>query len=135
MIEIYTDGSCIGNPGPGGWGVLVLEKKLKHILKGGAKDTTNNRMEMSAIIAALKWIHEKKKTKEKIKICSDSNLIVQTLTSGWKRKANLDLWEKIDRGVQDLNITWQWVKAHHTNELNNEVDQVAFKEAKKSQKR
>jgi len=134
MIEIYTDGSCIGNPGPGGWGAIILGGSKKHILKGGEAATTNNRMEMEGVIAALNWlqIHG---GKEKAKIHSDSNLIIQTMTQGWKKKANVDLWESIDKKIKGLNVEWKWVKAHAHNKYNNEVDKIALSEAKKSKRK
>ena len=127
---VYTDGSCIGNPGPGGWGAIILHNNEKHILKGGEPDTTNNRMEMTAIIKALKWLQDNK-ISTSISLHSDSNLIVQTINSGWKRKANTDLWALMDQHLEGLNITFNWVKAHHKDKLNNEVDAIAFNEAKK----
>lgn len=130
-IEIYTDGSCIGNPGPGGWGVLIMHQGKEVELSGNQEDTTNNRMEMTAIIKALEWLHEKKLTESKINIYSDSNLIIKTLTDGWKKKANTDLWAQIDKLRGWLNIDWHWVKAHAENEHNNRVDVLAFNEAKK----
>ncbi|MFC1615940.1 ribonuclease H [Patescibacteria group bacterium] len=136
-IHIYTDGSCLGNPGPGGWGVVILIKDKQHELKGGEADSTNNRMEMTAVIKALSWlqkksnISEKKLSNSKISIHSDSNLIVQTMNQGWKRKANTDLWAKIDKLRAWLNITWIWVKAHADNKYNNQADQLALNEATK----
>lgn len=137
-IEIYTDGSCIGNPGPGGWGVLIMNNGKRVELSGGEKeDTTNNRMEMTAIIKALEWIKDKSGLSHedlqshKVLIHSDSNLIVQTLNQGWKKKANTDLWAEIDRLRAWLDIDWIWVKAHAENKHNNRVDALAFKEAKK----
>ncbi len=132
MIEIYTDGSCIGNPGPGGWGAIILADK-KYIVSGNEPDTTNNRMEMKAIIAALKWL-KTNNISDPVTIHSDSNLIVQTMNKGWKKKANTDLWEMIDSLAPELNLTWKWVKAHATNKLNNEVDKIAFSEAEKAKK-
>jgi len=138
MIEIYTDGSCLGNPGPGGWGLLMLHENIKVELSGGEEDTTNNRMEMTAIIKALELLNkkfdEKELSKLEIKIYSDSNLIIQTLNQGWKKKANTDLWAEIDKLRAWLNITWTWVKAHHTNKYNNLVDVLAFNEAQKIKK-
>lgn len=145
-IEIYTDGSCLGNPGPGGWGVLILGKNNIQ-LSGGEKQTTNNRMEMTAIIKALEWLHNKSGlTKEQLRsvrilIHSDSNLLISTLNLGWKRKANLDLWAQIDKlrawlpvGKTWLNINWVWVKAHATNKHNNQVDKLALAAATKAKK-
>lgn len=139
-IEIYTDGSCLGNPGPGGWGVLILSTPKNIELSGGEADTTNNRMEMMAIIKALEWLHKKSGLdrqnlqKKKIVLHSDSNLLIQTLNLGWKRKANLDLWEQIDRLRAWLDIQWVWVKAHAHNRHNNAVDLLAFGAATKAKK-
>lgn len=139
-IEIYTDGSCIGNPGPGGFAALILVNGEQHIIKGSEADTTNNRMEMTAIIKALEWlknssgISHAEMQKHKITIFSDSNLIIQTLNQGWKRKANTDLWAQMDNLRSWLDITWTWVKAHHTNKNNNLVDGLANAEAKKAAK-
>lgn len=136
-ITIYTDGSCIGNPGPGGWAALVMMPGKKVTLKGKDPETTNNRMEMSAILAALTYLHKKSDiepeelAKIKINLHSDSNLLIQTLNLGWKRKKNLDLWEKLDKLRAGLNVSWQWVKAHHTNEHNNYVDKIAQEQARK----
>ncbi|MFH1284066.1 MAG: ribonuclease H [Candidatus Peregrinibacteria bacterium] len=136
-IEIYTDGSCIGNPGPGGWGVIILKNGKKINISGGEPDTTNNRMEMTAIVNALKWLrvssglsHEEL-VNYKILIHSDSNLLIQTLNNGWKKKANTDLWAEIDKLRAWLDIDWKWVKAHATNKYNNMVDALALAEAKK----
>ena len=133
-IDIYTDGSCLGNPGPGGWGVIILHNDKKQKLSGGEPDTTNNRMEMTAILRALEWINENNHKQAKIEIFSDSNLIIQTLNQGWKRKANTDLWAEIDKNRAWLDIRWTWVKAHANNDLNNQVDLLALSEAKKQKK-
>ena len=96
-IEIYTDGSCIGNPGPGGWGAVIFIDGKEIELSGSEEDTTNNRMEMMAIIKALEWINDESglssedAQSHKILIHSDSNLVIQTLNQGWKKKANTDL--------------------------------------------
>ncbi len=137
-IEIYTDGSCIGNPGPGGWAAVIFFDGKEIELKGRTKDTTNNRMEMMAIIEAIKWVREESGIKEgdltniNITVFSDSNLIMQTMIQGWKRKANTDLWAQMDKQTAWLNIKWQWVKAHATNKHNNRVDALAFSEANKA---
>lgn len=131
-IKVYTDGSCLGNPGPGGWAAIIIDGKEEDI-SGSEKDTTNNRMEMMAIIEALKFIKKKysKETLQKLKInfFIDSNLVVQTLTSGWKKKKNKDLWAEIEKLSAWLNINWQWVKAHHEDKYNLKVDEIAFKAA------
>lgn len=140
-ITIHTDGSCLGNPGPGGYGAIIHfgEKEIK--LSGGEKDTTNNRMEMMAIIAALKWLHDESGLSQaelqsvSIELFSDSNLLMQTLTLGWKRKANLDLWAKIDKFRAWLSIKWTWVKGHASNKYNNLADKLAVAESTQIQKR
>ena len=139
-IEIYTDGSCLGNPGPGGWGLVIIfdGKELK--FSGGDKDTTNNRMEMMAVIKALEWIHRESGLKQDdlqkvpIIIHSDSSLIIKTINHGWKRKANLDLWEQMDKLRAWLNITWTWVKGHADTHHNNLADELAVKAAEKIKK-
>lgn len=137
IIEIFTDGSCIGNPGPGGWGAVILEKdnkgKDKPIIKikGGQSETTNNRMEMIAVIEALRFIHENNLQMADIILHSDSNLIVKTLNEGWKRKANIDLWEEIDTLNEELSVEYKWVKGHANNKWNEEVDKLALQEATK----
>ncbi|MBD3329913.1 reverse transcriptase-like protein [Candidatus Peregrinibacteria bacterium] len=132
-LIIYTDGSCLGNPGPGGWGVVILDGKKEVRLSGGERDTTNNRMEMRAIIEALEWVQQNTVDRE-LEINSDSNLIVQTINRGWKKKANTDLWEKIEKLRAWKNIEWNWVKAHAENHHNNIADQLAVSEARKIKK-
>lgn len=136
-IIIYTDGSCLGNPGPGGWAFIILEGEKRTEGSGHDKDTTNNKMEMTAVIEALKHLHKKHKTdlqKLNIHFFIDSNLIVQTLTSNWKKKKNLELWAEIEKLSAWQNIKWDWIKAHHTSELNNAVDELANAEAHKAKK-
>lgn len=133
-ITIYTDGSCLGNPGPGGWGAIIMEGGKNIELKGNHPDTTNNRMEMTAILEALKWIQENNHTDREIELFSDSNLIIQTLNKGWKKNANTDIWAGIDKNRAWLNIKWTWVKAHADNKYNNMVDEIAFNEATNAKK-
>ena len=139
-ISIHTDGSCLGNPGPGGWGVVIHHANKEIKLSGGEKNATNNRMEMTAIIEAFKWLHEKSGLKKdelraaEIELFSDSNLLMQTLNLGWKRKANVDLWEKIDSLRGWLKIKWTWIKGHSSNKFNNLADKLAVAESKKVQK-
>jgi len=143
IVKIYTDGSCLGNPGPGGWAAIISDDIISDAISeteisGHTKDTTNNRMEMTAVIEALKYLHKKygaeKLPSLQIHFFIDSNLIVQTLNSGWKKKKNQDLWADIERLSAWLNIKWEWVKAHHENKQNNKVDELAFSEAKKADK-
>lgn len=139
-IVIHTDGSCLGNPGPGGWGVIIHYKGKEKKLSGGEKNTTNNRMEMMAIIEALKWLiagsglNRDELHSAGIEVFSDSNLLMQTLNLGWKRKANLDLWAKIDTLRGWLNIKWTWIKSHAANKYNNLADKLAVAASKKIQK-
>lgn len=135
-IEIYTDGSSLGNPGPGGWASVILSKeeegeKARIILKGGETNATNNRMEMTAIAEALNWIQEHGPKSAHFSLYSDSELIVNSLKEGWKRKANLDLWRKLDKAKKGLDIEWIWVKGHSDNEWNNTCDKLAVSEAEK----
>ena len=115
--------------------INLIPEELK--LKGNEPDTTNNRMEMTAMIKALAWLREKSGLTHddlqnyKIILHSDSNLLIQTLNLGWKRKANTDLWAELDRLRAWLNINWNWVKGHHTNPHNNLVDKLAQSEARK----
>lgn len=138
MIHIYTDGSCKGNPGPGGWAAIVLkhenDTKPWMTVKGNTAQTTNNRMEMVAVIEGLRTIHENHLQQHEIKLFSDSNLIVQTLNKGWKRKANLDLWEELDELDEELDVNYEWVKGHHTNKWNNHADKLALAEAVRAAK-
>lgn len=131
-IEIYSDGSCLGNPGPGGWAAIIIEDDKQEAISGNAADTTNNRMEMMAIIEALKWVRKNNEELSdiNINIYSDSNLIIQTINQGWKKKANTDLWAEMDMQRAWLNISWNWVKGHHTNKYNNQADELAVKRAK-----
>ena len=138
MIKIYTDGSCIGNPGKGGWAAIIFKKNEKKILKGSKDITTNNQMELTATIKALEYIS----TKDEIQIYTDSKYVKQGITewitkwkiNGWKTSKkeevkNKDLWLELDNLTSKNSIEWVWVKAHSDNDLNNEVDLLARKEA------
>lgn len=133
-IVIYTDGSCLGNPGPGGYGVLIQPNGDEIILSGGEESTTNNRMEMTAVLEALKWLAKNASGIEQAEIYSDSRLVVNSMKEGWKRKANLDIWAEIDKAMialNDVKIVWHWVKGHSDNKFNEKVDQIAVEESKK----
>ena len=138
MIKIYTDGSCIGNPGNGGWAAIIIDNGKKTQIKGSKKETTNNQMELTATIKALEYIS----TKDKIQIYTDSKYVKQGITewitkwkiNGWKTSKkeevkNKDLWLELDNLTSKNSIEWVWVKAHSDNDLNNEVDLLARKEA------
>ena len=127
MIEIYTDGSCLSNPGPGGWAAIVLQDGSKRELHGGEKDTTNNRMEILAVIKGLEALPES----SEVTIFSDSQYVVSTMTRNWKRNANKDLWDRLDAETGKRKVKWQWVRAHVGNPLNEEADRLAVQEAKR----
>ena len=134
MIKIYTDGSCLGNPGNGGWAAIIFIGKKKISLKGSKKNTTNNQMELLAPIKALKKIP----IDEKIEIFTDSKYLKLGITewifkwkkNGWKtsnknKVKNLELWKELDSLVDNRQIKWSWVKAHSGNKNNEEVDLLA----------
>lgn len=137
-IKIYTDGSCLGNPGEGGWGAIIQYDEKEKILQGGEKYTTNNRMEMTGIISALNWTKKNiippgDEKKYLVEIFSDSRLIIDTLTKHWKKKMNTDLWAMMDDAKEDLELTWNWVKGHSINVMNQRVDRIAVAESTKQQ--
>jgi cyclic pyranopterin phosphate synthase len=127
MIKIYTDGACSGNPGPGGWAaVIVVDGKIER-LSGGEDRTTNNRMEMLAAIEGLGAVPPS----SAVTVFSDSRLLVNTMTLGWKRNKNRDLWEMLDDAAATRRVSWQWVKGHSSDVLNQEADRLAVMESKR----
>ncbi len=132
VIKIYTDGSSIGNPGPGGFCALVKVEGKTIIVKGGEDHTTNNRMEMAGVIAGLHYVHKHFPAEKTCAVFSDSSLVIESMKKGWKRKKNLDLWEKMDAIVAQFEaISWNWVRGHNGHPENTKADKVAFGEAKK----
>ncbi len=126
MIHIYTDGACLGNPGPGGWAaILHTEDGGKTVLQGGERSTTNNRMEVTAAIKGLEVV----KSSESACVHTDSQYLVHTMTRGWKRQANKDLWEKLDSLVSDRTVSWEWIRGHNGHVQNEEADSVAVAQA------
>ena len=134
MIKIYTDGSCLGNPGNGGWAAIIIEDEKKTDIKGSKKDTTNNQMELLAPIKALKKIPKG----SNVQIFTDSKYVKSGITewihnwkkNGWKTAnkqpvKNKDLWTELDLLTNEFKIKWIWVKGHSTDSLNNEVDLIA----------
>ena len=134
MIKIYTDGSCLGNPGNGGWAAIIINEGKKTEIKGSKSDTTNNQMELLAPIEALKKIPRG----SKVKIFTDSKYVKSGITewihnwkkNGWKTAnkkevSNKELWTELDQLNSEFEINWNWVKAHSTDKLNNEVDLLA----------
>jgi len=133
-VEIFTDGACRGNPGPGGWGVLLRFKNVEKTLKGSEKETTNNRMELQAAISALETLTRPCK----IILTTDSRYVmdgIQQWLPGWKQRGwrtsgkkpvkNEDLWRKLDELVNGHEIEWRWVRGHSGHPENELVDQLA----------
>ena len=134
MIKIYTDGSCLENPGNGGWAAIIIDDEKKTQIKGSKKNTTNNQMELLAPIEALKKIPKG----SKIEIFTDSKYVKSGITewihiwkkNGWKTAnkqpvKNKKLWTELYLLTNEFEISWNWVKAHSTDKLNNEVDLIA----------
>ncbi|MBU1446179.1 ribonuclease HI [Patescibacteria group bacterium] len=140
-IAIYTDGSCLNNPGRGGYGAIIRQMNTKGalgdeiVLRGGEAVTTNNRMEMKAILEAVKWCNNNVKD-EIVDIYSDSSYVLNSITQGWKKKANIELWAELDAELgkimkAGIKINWNWVKGHAGNEINERVDKIAVEESYK----
>lgn len=142
-VILYTDGACSGNPGPGGWAALLLWNGKEKELSGGAPNTTNNRMEMQAVIEGFRAL----KKPCHVKIHSDSALIINTFKKGWidnwikcgwkksnkKPVENRDLWEAMLKVMKPHKVQWIKVKGHADNMLNNRVDRLAVNACKKFQ--
>jgi len=121
-ITIYTDGSCLVNPGPGGWGALVLDARGEtQRLSGGEAHTTNNRMELTAAIKGL----EAAPPGLPVDLYSDSSYLVNTMTKNWKRRANQDLWARLDALSGQRKVNWRWVRGHNGDPGNEEADRLA----------
>ena len=133
-VDIYTDGACSGNPGPGGWGVLIEIDNENIELSGGDRETTNNRMELMAAIKALEEIDKD----YEITLYTDSNYVKDGITSwisNWKKNnwktaskkdvKNKELWIRLDEAIVDKNISWVWVKGHAGNAGNEQADYLA----------
>jgi ribonuclease HI len=136
VVTIYTDGACRGNPGPGGWGVLLESGDRQLTLYGGEDPTTNNRMELTAVIRALEAL----KMKCHIELYTDSKYVLQGITEwlpNWKKRnwltaskkpvQNVDLWQALDKLVSQNEINWHWVKGHSGDRGNEIADQLANK--------
>lgn len=134
MLKIWTDGSCLGNPGPGGWAFIATNGKETAERSGGAKDTTNNQMELTAVIRALNAA----KRHDELEIHTDSQYVkngtqiwlAQWKNNNWKTAAkkpvkNKELWQQLDEIVQTKKIHWVWVKGHAGNEMNERCDELA----------
>ncbi|MBO4742100.1 MAG: ribonuclease HI [Bacteroidales bacterium] len=121
-IFLYTDGAASGNPGPGGWGVVLVCGNLRKELSGGFALTTNNRMELLAVIKGLEAIRWRGAN---VEVWSDSQYVVNTLSQGWKRKKNHDLWARYDLLSQRFSLTFHWVKGHAGHPENERCDRLA----------
>ncbi len=140
-VTIYTDGACSGNPGPGGWGAILMYGRHKKELSGGAGQTTNNRMELLGVITALEALTEPCR----VELFSDSKYVIDALEKGWakswqargwvkgdkKPALNPDLWERLLALCDVHMVTCHWVKGHAENEYNNRCDQLAVAESMK----
>jgi len=134
LVEAFTDGACLGNPGPGGWGVLLRFGATEKELSGGDPATTNNRMELMAAISAL----ESLKRPARVRLFTDSRYVMDGITKwirgwkikGWKTKdnkpvKNIELWQRLEAATQPHRIDWQWVKGHSGHAENDRVDELA----------
>lgn len=140
-VTVYTDGACSGNPGPGGWGAVLQYKGVEKEISGGEKETTNNRMELTAVISALECLKEPCV----VELYSDSRYVIDALEKGWvegwrkkgwKRSGkepalNPDLWETLLNLVEKHEMHYHWVKGHEDNVYNNRCDELAVAEREK----
>lgn len=133
-VEIFTDGACRGNPGPGGWGVLLRYKGQEKELKGGEPETTNNRMELMAAIIGLESLTRD----SKVALTTDSQYVQNGITqwihnwkkNGWKTAGkkpvkNVDLWQRLDQAIIEHDVDWHWVRGHSGHDENERADQLA----------
>ena len=140
VVEIYTDGACSGNPGPGGWGALLRYKGVERELSGGEPHTTNNRMELMGAIAALEALTRQ----SQVRLYTDSAYVKNGITqwmvrwkaNGWRTSdkkpvKNQDLWERLDAALGTHQIDWQWVKGHAGDPDNERVDELARRAVRK----
>ena len=134
VVEIYTDGACAGNPGPGGWGALLFYKGRRRELSGGEPDTTNNRMELTAAIMALEAL----KRPCSVRLITDSTYLKDGITrwiqrwkaNGWKTSGrkpvkNIDLWRRLDGALERHDVEWRWVRSHTGHPHNERADELA----------
>ena len=138
-VTIYTDGACSGNPGPGGWGAILIYNGIEKEISGGEADTTNNRMELTAVIRALALLKEPCA----VTVTTDSQYISRAINEGWLKKwkasgftkkgglKNAELWRELDGLLQTHDVRFVWVKGHADNEYNNRCDKMAVAEREK----
>ena len=139
QVNVYTDGACSGNPGPGGWGAILEYKGTRKGLSGGEAQTTNNRMEMTAVLRALEALKEPCR----VVLCSDSKYVIDALSKGWAKKwrangwkrgdkkpaLNPDLWEQLLNACERHEIEYQWIKGHAGHPENERCDELAVEQA------
>ncbi|MSQ64603.1 MAG: ribonuclease HI [Betaproteobacteria bacterium] len=136
VVEIYADGACKGNPGPGGWGVLLRSAGCEKEMYGGEAQTTNNRMELSAVIEGLMSLEKR----SKVRVYTDSQYVQKGISEwiyNWKRRGwltadkkpvkNVDLWQKLDKIAREHDVQWHWVKGHAGHPENERADALANK--------
>lgn len=142
-VEIYTDGACSGNPGPGGYGTVLIYNGARKELSGGFRNTTNNRMEIMAVLKGLEAL----KQTCKVTVYSDSKYVVDAIEKGWldkwrknnwmrsnKEKAlNVDLWKRLLELMSIHDVNFRWVKGHHENVENNRCDQLAVQASRQTE--
>ena len=139
-VELFTDGACLGNPGPGGWAVLLRFKGNEREISGGVSATTNNRMEMTAVIEGLKALTRPCR----VKVTTDSQYVKKGITEwihGWKARnwktadkkpvKNVDLWQALDQARDGHQVSWHWVRGHDGHPENERVDVLSRTEAEK----
>lgn len=138
-VTLYTDGACSGNPGPGGWGAILLYKGAEKTLSGGEAVTTNNRMELTGVIQGLRALRESCD----VTVYTDSQYISRAINEGWLAKwkkagftkkgglKNAELWRELDELLQKHIVRFVWVKGHADNEFNNRCDKMAVAEREK----
>jgi len=153
-FDIYTDGACSGNPGPGGWAYCIIDPQKNKPLsifgmeipeipdvvgKGGEEDTTNNRMELTAVLEAMERLFVyplyKVDLYTKVRVYTDSQLVIKCANGEYKRKKNLDLWKKYDELSIHIGVEWCWVKGHSGNFYNDFVDRIAREESLRFKKK
>ena len=142
-VELYTDGSCSGNPGPGGWGAILRFRGLEKELSGGERETTNNRMELTAAIRGLEALKEPCRValytdSQYISSAINQHWLVNWKKRGWKKAdkspvLNRELWEALDAQLSRHDVTFHWVKGHADNAYNNRCDALAVAQTRKMQ--
>jgi ribonuclease HI len=134
VVELYTDGACSGNPGPGGWGAVLLWGNHRKEMSGGERETTNNRMELMAVIRGIEALNRV----ARVNIHTDSTYVMKGMTEwihdwkrrGWKTAArkpvkNADLWQRLDTALTDHHVRWRWVRGHSGVPENERADELA----------